>query len=304
MDVSIIIVNYNTRELTRNCLRSIYEQTKDVAFEVIVSDNGSIDGSIEMIKSDFPHVILIENNANIGFGAANNRGLDIASGKYIFYLNSDTVLLNNAVKMFFDFWENAENKDEIGALGAALLNENMKQIHSGGPFKDYNYLVKLLFKMHIRHILKSLVCILHLRRFFIPKEYEEFVSVKIGETDGFITGADLFLRNNDFARFDEKYFMYCEETDLQLRLKDNGLKRYIIAEPKIQHLAVSYAKDFVVVRFAEVCTQNSCIYYSQKNLHKKAVLLKILVYLDRLNPFIRRVVKKIPLAYQKPMQYL
>ena len=107
MDVSIIIVNYNTKKLIKNCINSIYKHTKDVDFEIIVSDNGSVDGSVEMIKSEFPNVILIENNANLGFGAANNRGLKIAKGKYIFYLNSDTVLLNNAVKYFFDYWENA-----------------------------------------------------------------------------------------------------------------------------------------------------------------------------------------------------
>ena len=103
MDVSVIIVNYNTKELTRNCLKSVFEKTKGVNFEVIVSDNGSTDGSIEMIKSEFPEVILIENNANLGFGAANNRALKIARGKYVFYLNSDTLLLNNAVKIFFDY---------------------------------------------------------------------------------------------------------------------------------------------------------------------------------------------------------
>ena len=102
MDVSIIIVNYNTKDLIKNCIDSIYEQTKDIKFEIIVSDNGSVDGSIEMIKSEFPNVILIENNANLGFGTANNRGLKIAKGKYIFYLNSDTVLLNNAVKLYPD----------------------------------------------------------------------------------------------------------------------------------------------------------------------------------------------------------
>ena len=104
-DVSIIIVNYNTKQLLADCLKSIYEQTNNIDFEVIVSDNGSVDGSIEMLKRDFSQVILIENNANLGFGAANNRGLEVAKGKYIFYLNSDTVLLNNAVKIFFDYLE-------------------------------------------------------------------------------------------------------------------------------------------------------------------------------------------------------
>lgn len=71
MDVSIIIVNYNTRDLLKNCINSIYEHTKEIDFEVIVSDNGSVDGSIEMLKKEIPQVVLIENNANLGFGAAN-----------------------------------------------------------------------------------------------------------------------------------------------------------------------------------------------------------------------------------------
>ena len=87
MDVSIVIVNYNTRDLLRNCLNSIYEKTKSVDFEVIVSDNGSVDGSVEMIRSEFPQVMVIENNANLGFGTANNRGTRRACGKYIFFLN-------------------------------------------------------------------------------------------------------------------------------------------------------------------------------------------------------------------------
>ena len=110
MHVSIIIVNYNTKTLLADCLRSIYAQTTDMNYEIIVSDNGSTDGSIEMIKSEFPNVILIENNANLGFGGANNRGLAIAKGKYIFYLNSDTILLNNVTKYFYDFFE--EHKDD------------------------------------------------------------------------------------------------------------------------------------------------------------------------------------------------
>ena len=77
MDVSIIIVNYNTKELTRNCLRSVFQETKNIDFEVFISDNGSSDGSVEMIKEEFPQVVLIENNANIGFGAANNRALSL-----------------------------------------------------------------------------------------------------------------------------------------------------------------------------------------------------------------------------------
>ncbi len=153
MQVSIIIVNYNTKELIKNCINSIYENTKDIDFEIIVSDNGSTDGSVEMLKNDFPNVILIENNANLGFGKANNNGLKVAKGEYIFYLNSDTVLLNNAVKMFYDYWEQNLQKDKIGALGANLLNEKLKITHSGEDFPSKKKIFKD-YTMDFLHILR------------------------------------------------------------------------------------------------------------------------------------------------------
>lgn len=79
LDVSIIIANYNTKDLTCDCLQSVFERTDCIAFEVIVSDNGSSDGSQEMIRAEFPQVVLIENGANIGFGAANNCALGVAA---------------------------------------------------------------------------------------------------------------------------------------------------------------------------------------------------------------------------------
>ena len=102
MDVSIIIVNYNTKDLLVNCLNSIYEKTKDVLFEIIIVDNASIDGSEEMIKNDFKEVVFIQSGDNIGFGRANNLGIKEAKGDCIFLLNSDTILLNNAIKELTD----------------------------------------------------------------------------------------------------------------------------------------------------------------------------------------------------------
>lgn len=156
LDVSIIIVNYNTKKLLADCLASIYEQTNDIDFEVIVSDNASVDGSIEMLKADFPQVILIENNVNLGFGAANNRGLAIAKGKYIFYLNSDTILLNNSVKIFFDYWEKNGEKDNIGALGGALFSADMKYAGYGGNFSTLNHKLKVAFIDFLRVYKNSL----------------------------------------------------------------------------------------------------------------------------------------------------
>lgn len=301
MDVSVIIVNYNTKELTRNCLKSIYEHTYDIDFEVIVSDNGSIDGSIEMIKNEFPQVILIENNANLGFGAANNRGLKSAKGKYVFYLNSDTILLNNAVKMFFDYWENSPEKETIGALGGCLLNKNLETMHSGAPFPTYITFCKNQLKRLIFHIIKSFLFFIKLFFLYEKKRREIPVSVfvKIGETSGYITGADLFILNNVYALFDENFFMYCEETDLELQLKKKGMKRIIIDGPRIQHFHETAFLGTSITNFSEICTQISSVYYSKKNFSGSAFILRFLIWVDWLNPYIRREVKKVHGIYYK-----
>ena len=175
IDVSIIVVNYNTKELTRNCLKSVFERTDGISFEVIVSDNGSTDGSQEMIRAEFPEVVLIENDANIGFGAANNRALAVARGKYVFYLNSDTVLLNNAVKMFFDYWENSPAKESIGALGANLLDEDMNITHSWGRFPAFRAMAKDILHRNWTIVAKGLLLFMHipLEGFRRPYEYKK-----------------------------------------------------------------------------------------------------------------------------------
>ena len=229
MDVSVIIVNYNTRELTKNCLLSIYEKTQGINFEVIVSDNGSKDGSQDMIRTEFPQVSLIENNANLGFGTANNRALAAAKGKYVFYLNSDTILLNNAVKIFFDYWENAIDKDTIGALGANLLDTQGHIIHSYGDFPDIDSVMKDTIKALYGTFKLTLLNVLFRKR--ISSYNQNSPKEKLlGEVDSII-GADLFLKNDEYAYFDERYFMYCEETDLQYRLSRQGKKRLLIDGP-------------------------------------------------------------------------
>ncbi len=292
MDVSIIIVNYNTKELIKNCINSIYKYTNDIEFEIIVSDNGSLDGSIEMIKSEFPNVILIENNANLGFGKANNKGLKIAKGKYIFYLNSDTVLLNNAVKIFYDYWEQNPNKNEIGALGCNLLDGEGNVTHSGEEFPSKNKILKNAF-MDFLHILRLSVF------FFLPESFSftKKKSVKneikkiIGDID-YVIGADLFLRNNEFAIFDELFVLYYEDSDLQVLMKEKGLRRLIIDGPKIQHLEHKSNKfnkkiDFFK-SFGKINSMVSAIIYTKKHLNSKVLifLLKFLTLLDFLNPFL------------------
>ena len=295
MQLSIIIVNYNTKSLLRNCLTSVYALTSDITFEVIVSDNGSTDGSIEMLKSEFPQVILIENNANLGFGAANNRALDIAKGKYIFYLNSDTVLLNNACKIFYDYWESAQNKDSIGAIGANLLDKDNNVIHSYGQFAGYSLSIKQLAKMMVTNFILSIFYIFHISpNRFAHSDKTDFY---LGPVD-YITGADLFLLNSPSARFDENFFLYFEEADLQRQLELNGKERFIIDGPKIQHLCGgSVGSDFSIKRktsYGRIQFEISRVKFLKKYSESKIKLfiVKLLISICWINPFLIGKTKK------------
>ncbi len=222
MDVSIIIVNYNTKQLLSNCLNSIKDKTKDIEYEIIVVDNNSHDGSQEMLKNDFPWVRLIESKENLGFGRANNLGMKNAQGKYFFLLNSDTILVNNAIKDFYDY---SESHPGFGALGSILLDKNLKPCHSYGKFPTQLRTLKDALAKYLRFLKDK------------NKFHPEMNSCPL-EVE-YITGADLWISRNVFERtsgFDPDYFMYFEESDWQKRMDDIGLKRYIIPGPKIIHL--------------------------------------------------------------------
>lgn len=294
MDVSIIIVNYNTRELLCNCLVSVFEHTRDIEFEVIVSDNGSHDGSVEMVRDKFPEVRLIENNANLGFGAANNRALDIADGKYIFYLNSDTVLMNNAVKIFYDYWENAVDREKIGALGANLLDADLKQIYSHGVFSFWALSIKTLVKLFCSNVLLSFCYVLHVD----PKIFswgKENPSFYVGDVD-YVTGADLFVLNDNFARYDEYFFLYSEESDMQLQMARAGKKRRLIDGPKIQHLEGGSVGIATSIKrkgtFSRIQFEISRVKFLRKNCVNDVmgelllVFAKLIISFMWINPFI------------------
>jgi GT2 family glycosyltransferase len=119
VDLSIIIINWNTKALLKDCLCSVFCETKDISFEVIVVDNGSTDGSAMSIRQNFPNVRLIENQKNLGYSAANNQGIKLSKGRYICLLNSDTVILENAISKLTNF---LDEKPEIGAATCLLLN--------------------------------------------------------------------------------------------------------------------------------------------------------------------------------------
>jgi GT2 family glycosyltransferase len=221
MDVSIIIVNYNTKDLILQCLKSIYKKTKGVDFEIIVVDNDSKDDSCKAIRENFSEVKIIKSEINLGFGKANNLGAGIACGKYLFLLNSDTILLNNAIEIFFNFM----SKKPIAVVcgGALYLEENLPT-HSYGFFP--NLLNELFFSLKLEKVFKK-----------YAKKYKECVVAENIKVD-YITGADMFIKKNIFQEiggFDKDFFMYYEETELSYRLHKKKYNVFLVPSAKIIH---------------------------------------------------------------------
>ena len=131
MDVSVIIVNYNTKRLTMECINSLRKHIANISYEVILVDNHSTDGSQELFAA-MDGITYLYSKENLGFGRANNLGAKYAKGKYLLLLNSDTLLLNNAIEEFFCYMETASAK--IAGVGCYLLDIKGNVIHSYGSF--------------------------------------------------------------------------------------------------------------------------------------------------------------------------
>lgn len=222
--VSIIIVNYNTRDLLKACLGSIYSKTKDVAFEIIVVDNASVDDSEEMIKKHFDDVIFIQSGANIGFGKANNLGVKYSTGTFVFFLNSDILLVNNAIKILSDY-----------------LILNPKVAICGANLYDINNNPGMSFSQTLPGLLPEIDYFFG--RMFARLYYRGNIDFNYTDSpliiNGFISGADMLVRKDvldEVGLFDPDFFMYFEETELTWRIKKAGYLVVSVPEAKIIHL--------------------------------------------------------------------
>lgn len=214
MDVSIIIVNYNTNQLTSNCISSIVEKTKDIEYEIILVDNASTDGSKELFEKD-ARVTYIYSERNGGFGYGNNLGMKVAKGRYFFLLNSDTLLVNNAIKEFFDY---AESQDQKQVYGCYLQNAKGQYGCSSFFFPAFT------IKEFLRRSLGN--------------QHKEIVDFQIKNVEA-ISGADMFFHREIYDQtggFDEHIFLYGEEGEWQYRMLKAGYTCCIIPQPQIVHL--------------------------------------------------------------------
>ena len=225
--LSIIIVNYNTYHLTKQTIESIIDKELPFTYEIILVDNASSDGSIETLKADFngqDFIHMIENTANLGFGKANNIGMQASSGKYILLLNSDTVVVEDCLEKCIAY---IEKDKSIGALGCKVVLGDGSLDHAckrgfPTPKASLYYFLKLDKKNPIKY---GLYDALHLGE------------DEVGEVDALMGAFMLMPREviDEVGLFDEDYFMYGEDIDLCYRIKEAGYKVVYYPEAQIIH---------------------------------------------------------------------
>lgn len=264
MDLSIIIVTYNSQNDIKKCLKSIIDKTNEINFEVCVVDNSSIDNTANIVSefaSKYKNIKLIKSE-NRGFNAGNNVGINNTTGEFIALLNPDTILLNNAFKIIIDNMKQIKN---VGACGGCLYHEDLTLNMTHGSFPT---------------VYETIVRALKIRKdntYYLPNLSKSKMEVE------FPSGADFVFKReiiNKVGMLDEDYFLYFDETDYAFKLKKLGLKNYIFTEAKIIHAqgkstesASDFAKKMFEESFAKYLIKNASTFEG-----RAIILIRIIEY--------------------------
>jgi hypothetical protein len=220
IDLSIIIVNRNTKEYLLPCLRSVLENEKGTGWKIIVVDNGSRDGSPAEVRGKFPSIHLVENEGNLGFAKAVNQGLQKAPGRYIILLNPDTQVKKGAIGELISFMD---AHPDAGIAGAKLLDSDGSKQNSIANFPS------LATELSNKSLLKWLF-----PKRFPGKERDYFEPVEVDS----VIGACMMVRRDAIEQvglLDEDYFLFLEETDWCFRMKKAGWRVYHVPEAEVCH---------------------------------------------------------------------
>lgn len=226
MDLSVIIVNWNSANYIRGCLKSIYSETTDLKFEIIIIDNASYDGCNEIIKKEFPEVKFIQSKENVGFAKANNLGFKYSNGHALLFLNPDTEIIGPAIGLLYSY---LLSLPAAGAVGGRLLNSDYSlQTSCIQPYPtilnqllDFEYLIRLSPKLKLWGM-RPLFC----SNTGSPEEVEV------------ISGACIMVKREVFEKighFSHDYFMYAEDVDLCYKINQSGYKNYYVSGAAIIH---------------------------------------------------------------------
>jgi GT2 family glycosyltransferase len=202
--LSVVIINYNTADIIGRCLEAVQRQ-ENVAFEIIIADNASQDNSLQVIREKFPKVTLLANNENLGFGKANNRAVSRCAGKYLYFLNPDAEVQPGVFQTMVDFME---SNPEVGLAGTRIVYPDGRPQHS-----------------------------VHLR--YPGEKYSKTTFSGLKGEVAWVKGASMIVRKSVFQEvggFDERFFLYSEETDLCLAIRKSGWSIGYIHEATLVHM--------------------------------------------------------------------
>ena len=214
MDLSIVIVNWNSADYLRQCLRSIHETVKNLNYEVIVIDNASFDGSEAIIKQEFPSVRFIQSNKNLGFARANNEAFKASSGHSILFLNPDTEVLGDAIEILHG---QLRRLPRAGAVGPTLLNSDMTMQTS--CIQPFPTICNQALDMEVLRGRFPRLKLWGMQALYSDSDIPAVVEV--------ISGACLMVRREVFENigmFSTDYFMYTEDIDLCYKIRTAGYK--------------------------------------------------------------------------------
>jgi GT2 family glycosyltransferase len=231
--VSIIILNYNTPDITLNCINSILKNTNKINFEIVLVDNGSDKSSQKLFKKKLfgiKNINLIYSKKNLGFGSGNNLGVENSKGNFLFFINSDTLIYENSVKLLFDEYYRLSKINKIGFIQPRLyLNED----HS--LLQQTNSKIPSVFNL----IQENLVLLQKIRStHFIDFKYSYWNRNNSRYVEA-VCGAAMFCKKSFFhevGKFDKRFFLYFEEYDICKRAILNGYKNYFTIKTSIIHL--------------------------------------------------------------------
>jgi hypothetical protein len=236
MDLSIIIVNWNTRDLLAQCLQSVYDTVQGLAFEVFVVDNASTDGSADMVRGRFPGVQLIENAENVGFARANNQAMSSTTGRHILLLNPDTIVPPDAVSALSRC---LDANPQAGVVGPQLLNMDGSLQESWAQFPG----------------LVSEVPVLGRRLTQKPRGFKPAAGdAPSAWLVDWVSGACFMVKRavlDSVGDFDESYWLYTEETDWCYRIWRAGWEVLFLPQVQIIHIARAASKQLYVRTFLQ-----------------------------------------------------
>jgi hypothetical protein len=264
LQLSISIVNTNNCNLLRDCLNSIYQNTNQINFEIIVVDNASDDGSVEMLQQEFPSVRVVVNSSRQGYGYSHNRGILLAKGEFVLVFNEDMIVLPNALDKML---ERIQKDLMIGALGCKLLNPDGSLQHSCFKFRSLGQEVFETF------LPRSIIFPNSKRRgkmYFWDHNEEREVDI--------VMGCCMLIPSrvlDEVGLFDTQFFVYSEEDDLCKRIKKQGYKVVFTPEAQIIHIGGQTSKG-MSLRMSLVMTESKLKYLRKHHGKLAGSLFKVL----------------------------